>query len=36
VAAGTYRFSENFELGFGVAARTEFGELTPLPVVSLD
>lgn len=36
VAAGTYRFSDQLEVGFGVAAQNIFGELLPMPVASVD
>jgi D-alanyl-D-alanine carboxypeptidase len=36
VAAGTYRFSEDLEVGLGTAIQNVFGEPLPLPVASLD
>jgi D-alanyl-D-alanine carboxypeptidase len=36
VAAGTYRFNDDLEVGFGVAIQNIFGEPLPLPVGALD
>jgi D-alanyl-D-alanine carboxypeptidase len=36
VGAGTYRFSDGLEVGFGVALQNVFGEELPMPVASVD
>ncbi len=36
VAAGSYRFNEDLELGFGAAIQDAFGEPLPLPVAAVD
>jgi hypothetical protein len=36
VAAGSYRFSDGFEVGLGVAIQNAFGESLPLPVAAVD
>lgn len=36
VAAGSYRFGEDLELGFGAAIQDAFGEPLPLPVAAVD
>jgi hypothetical protein len=36
VAAGSYRFSDDLETGFGVAIQNVFGEPLPMPVASVD
>jgi len=36
VAAGTYRFSDDLEVGLGAAMQNVFGEPLPLPVASLN
>jgi hypothetical protein len=36
VAAGSYRFNDDFELGFGAAIQDAFGEPLPLPVAAVD
>ncbi len=36
IAAGSYRFSDDLEVGFGTAIQNVFGEPLPLPVASVD
>jgi D-alanyl-D-alanine carboxypeptidase len=36
VAAGSYRFDDDLEIGLGVAVQNAFGEPLPLPVASVD